>query len=230
MVNHAAIKASRDHCRFVTLKQLEWAKDKILMGSERKSAVISESVKKLTAYHEGGHALVALYTSGAHPLHKVTIMPRGQALGITMQLPKDDQTSTTKKQLLARLDVSMGGRVAEELIFGDDNVTTGCSNDLSVATNLARQMIMNFGMGSEFGYQSIQMDAYDKLSSETRSIIEAETKKILSEAYTRAQLVLEKHKEELDRLAKALLDYETLSADEVKRAIKGLIFSSFFSF
>ncbi len=179
MVNQAAIKASKDNARFVTTDHLEWAKDKILMGAERKSAVISPANKKITAYHEGGHALVSLYTDGAMPLHKVTVIPRGQALGVTMQLPADDQISITKTELNARMDVCMGGRVAEQLIFGEDNITTGASNDFQQATRIAQKMIINYGMSEKYGLVSISDDSLEKSSSETRSIVELEMKRLM---------------------------------------------------
>jgi ATP-dependent metalloprotease len=180
LVNHAAIKASKENSRYVTNEDLEWAKDKIMMGSERKSAVISPESKKLTAYHEGGHALVSLYTPGSMPLHKVTVIPRGQALGVTVQLPEGDQTSVTKKELLAKLDVCMGGRVAEEIIFGEENVTTGASSDLQSATRIAQSMVMSYGMSEEFGLATLHSSTYDKASSQSRAVVESETKRILN--------------------------------------------------
>lgn len=155
LVNVAAIKAARDKQSAVNQHSLEYAKDRILMGVERKSAFITEESRKLTAYHEGGHALVAMLTKGASPVHKATIMPRGNALGMVMQLPDKDDKSMTRKQLLAMLDVCMGGRVAEELIFGGDNVTTGASQDLTSATQIARAMVTEYGFSDRVGPQRL---------------------------------------------------------------------------
>ncbi|KAJ4850175.1 ATP-dependent zinc metalloprotease FTSH 11, chloroplastic/mitochondrial [Turnera subulata] len=185
LVNIAAIKAAVEGAERLTAAQLEFAKDRIIMGTERKTMFISEESKKLTAYHESGHAIVALNTEGAHPIHKATIMPRGSALGMVTQLPSSDETSISKKQLLARLDVCMGGRVAEELIFGQDHVTTGASSDLHTATELAQYMVV----------------------------------KLLREAYDRVKTLLRKHEKALHALANALLEYETLSSEEIKRTI-----------
>ncbi|KAL5128461.1 ATP-dependent zinc metalloprotease FTSH 11, chloroplastic/mitochondrial [Glycine soja] len=185
LVNVAAIKAAVEGAEKVTAAQLEFAKDRIVMGTERKTMFVSEESKKLTAYHESGHAIVALNTDGAHPIHKATIMPRGSALGMVTQLPSSDETSISKKQLLARLDVCMGGRVAEELIFGQDYVTTGASSDLHTATELAQYMVV----------------------------------KLLREAYDRVKALLKKHEKALHVLANALLEYETLSAEEIRRIL-----------
>ncbi|RDX74568.1 ATP-dependent zinc metalloprotease FTSH 9, chloroplastic/mitochondrial, partial [Mucuna pruriens] len=171
----------------------------------------------LTAYHESGHAIVALNTEGAHPIHKATIMPRGSALGMVTQLPSSDETSISKKQLLARLDVCMGGRVAEELIFGQDNVTTGASSDLHTATELAQYMVSNCGMSDAIGPVHIK----ERPSSEMQSRIDAEASvvKLLREAYDRVKALLKKHEKALHVLANALLEYETLSAEEIRRIL-----------
>ncbi|KAI0928719.1 ATP-dependent zinc metalloprotease FTSH 5, mitochondrial, variant 2 [Taiwanofungus camphoratus] len=176
MVNQAAVQASREGAKAVTLKHFEWAKDRIVMGTERRTAYISDEVKKMTAYHEGGHALVALYTDGAMPLHKVTCVPRGHALGITSQLPEDDRYSVSLKEYLAQIDVCMGGRVAEELIYGPENVTSGASSDLKQATRTARAMIKNWGFSDKIG-PVYYNDREDSISPKKRDEIEGEVRR-----------------------------------------------------
>ncbi|XP_031390632.1 ATP-dependent zinc metalloprotease FTSH 11, chloroplastic/mitochondrial [Punica granatum] len=215
LVNIAAIKAAVDGADKLASTQLEFAKDRIIMGTERKTMFISEESKKLTAYHESGHAIVAFNTDGAHPIHKATIMPRGSALGMVTQLPSSDETSVSKKQLLARLDVCMGGRVAEELIFGLDHVTTGASSDLQTATELAQYMVSNCGMSNAIGPIHIK----ERPSAEMQSRIDAEVVKLLRDAYDRVKALLRKHEKALHALANALLEYETLSAEEIKRIL-----------
>ncbi|XVF10024.1 hypothetical protein REPUB_Repub07fG0148500 [Reevesia pubescens] len=215
LVNIAAIKAAVEGADKLTSSQLEYAKDRILMGTERKTMFLSEESKKLTAYHESGHAIAAFNTEGAHPIHKATIMPRGSALGMVTQLPSSDETSISKKQLLARLDVCMGGRVAEELIFGQDHITTGASSDLNTATELAQYMVSNCGMSDAIGPVHIK----ERPSSEMQSRIDAEVVKLLREAYDRVKALLRKHEKALHALANALLEYETLSAEEIKRIL-----------
>ncbi|KAI8818046.1 peptidase family M41-domain-containing protein [Fimicolochytrium jonesii] len=221
LINHAAIKASKEGVRSVRMEDLEWAKDKIIMGSERKSAVITEHNKNLTAYHEGGHTLVALHTPGATPLHKVTVIPRGNALGVTVQLPEADKTNHTRKELYAMLDVCMGGRVAEEMIFGPDEVTTGASSDLQKATAVAREMVLSYGMSEKVGAVGYGEDGWDRLSPATKGVIEMEVKNLLDGAYARATHLLKTHKEELHRLARALMEHETLDVDEIRIVVKG---------
>ena len=197
-----------------------------MMGAERKSAALSPANRKLTAYHEGGHALVALRTEGAHPLHKATIVPRGMALGMVTQLPDDgdDGTSVTRRQLLAKLDVCMGGRVAEELVFGPGAVTTGASSDLEQATRLARAMVTKFGMSERLGAVSIPYGDSAALSPETRAAVEAEVKALLAAAYERASKVLKRHEADLHALAAELLDKETLSGGEIAELVgKGAV-------
>ncbi|KAG5103511.1 hypothetical protein JHK84_048480 [Glycine max] len=217
LINIAAIKAAMDGAKAVSMADLEHAKDKILMGSERKSAVISAESRKLTAFHEGGHALVAIHTDGALPVHKATIVPRGMALGMVTQLPDQDQTSISRKQMLARLDVCMGGRVAEELIFGENEVTSGASSDLRQATSLAREMVTKYGMGNEVGLVTHDYkDDGRSMSSETRLLIEKEVKQFLERAYNNAKTILTTHNKELHALANALLEHETLSGTQIK--------------
>ncbi|KAL2317922.1 hypothetical protein Fmac_031798 [Flemingia macrophylla] len=217
LINMAAIKAAMDGAKAVSMADLEHAKDKIIMGSERKSAVITEDSRKLTAFHEGGHALVAIHTDGALPVHKATIVPRGMALGMVTQLPDENETSISRKQMLARLDVCMGGRVAEELIFGENEVTSGASSDLMQATRLAREMVTKYGMGNEVGLVTHNYnDDGRSMSSETRLIIEKEVKQFLEKAYNNAKTILTTHNKELHALANALLEHETLTGSQIK--------------
>ncbi|KAK1375788.1 FtsH-like protease [Heracleum sosnowskyi] len=217
LVNVAALKAAMDGSKAVTMADLEYAKDKILMGSERKSAVISDESRKLTAFHEGGHALVAIHTAGALPVHKATIVPRGTSLGMVSQLPDKDETSISRKQMLARLNVCMGGRVAEELVFGENEVTSGASSDLKQATNLARAMVTKFGMSKQVGVVTHNYDDNGKsMSTETRLLIEEEVRELLESAYNNAKYILTTHEKELHALANALLERETLSGSQIK--------------
>ncbi|GAU31317.1 hypothetical protein TSUD_315260 [Trifolium subterraneum] len=217
LINVAALRAAKNGAKAVSTHDLEFARDKILMGSERKSVVISKKSRTKTAFHEGGHALVAIYTDGALPVHKATIVPRGVALGMVSQLPDKDQTSHSRKQMLAKLDVWMGGRVAEELIFGESGVTSGASSDLTKATNLARQMVTKYGMSAEVG--PVIHNYHDNgrsMSSETRLLIEKEVKNLLERAYNNAKIILTTHKKELHALANALLEHETLTGSQIK--------------
>ncbi|KAF8329157.1 uncharacterized protein EI90DRAFT_3146048 [Cantharellus anzutake] len=206
MINQAAIRAARNKSPAITLNDFEWAKDKILMGAERVSAYIPEDVKRSTAVHEGGHALVALYTPGSMPLHKVTCMPRGHALGITQRLPLNDRHSVTWLEYMADIDVSMGGRMAEELVYGKENVSSGASSDLRQATSIANSMIQNWGYSNKVGlaYYDVKDNS---ISTQKRHEIESEVDHMLSESAA--------------RLTDALVEYETLDANEVRRVIGG---------
>ncbi|KIL00403.1 hypothetical protein PAXRUDRAFT_821687 [Paxillus rubicundulus Ve08.2h10] len=220
MVNLAAIQAAKEGFKEVTLKHFEWAKDRIVMGAERKSAYIDDKNKLLTAYHEGGHALAALYTEGAMPLHKVTCVPRGHALGITSQLPENDMFSITQKEYKAMIDVCMGGRVAETLIYGEGGLTSGCSSDLQKATRTATQMVKNFGFSDRVG-PVFYNDQNGPVSPATSEKIDSEILNLLQQGESRVAKLLEEKKGELHRLAHALVEHETLSADEVRKVIKG---------
>ncbi|EDV20952.1 uncharacterized protein TRIADDRAFT_31113 [Trichoplax adhaerens] len=217
LVNQAAIKAALTSSSLVSMDHLEFAKDKIIMGPERKNATIEENNRRLVAFHESGHALVALYTRDALPVHKATIMPRGSALGMVTQLPEKDELSWSKKQLLARLDVCMGGRVAEELIFGDDSITSGAASDVQQATEIAKAMVAKYAMSEKAGL----VHYHDKNSPEAEAMIENEVRQLIKDAYERARNILKTHSTEHKRLAEALLRYETLNLEEIKTVIQG---------
>lgn len=184
LINQAAIKASKEGARAVRTSDLEWARDKIDVGPEIRSRVMPEKAQRLTAYHEGGHTLVTLYTQGATPLHKVTIISRGQALGITWSLPEMDKYDLTRREILARIDVCMGGRAAEELVNGADDVTTGAYSDLQSATGLARRYVMSYGMSDKVGLMQIDSDNISTLGSEMRAAIDQEVKAILDVCFS----------------------------------------------
>lgn len=220
VVNQAAIRASKNKAPKVGLEDLVWAKDKILMGAERRSAVIQQKDKVMTAYHEGGHALVAMLTEATTPLYKATIMPRGHALGLTQMLPELDKVSETKKEMMAQIDVCMGGKVAEELIYGADNVTTGASSDIQGATRIAYMMVTQAGMSEALGNVDLSTD-YARLSSETKQRIENEVRRLVEEGRERALKLLTTNREGLDRLAHALVEYETLSKEDMEKVVRG---------
>ncbi|XP_042254885.1 ATP-dependent zinc metalloprotease YME1L1-like isoform X2 [Thunnus maccoyii] len=219
LVNQAALKAAVDGKEMVTMKDLEFAKDKILMGPERKSVVIDKQNKTITAYHESGHAIVAFYTKDAMPINKATIMPRGPTLGHVSMLPENDRWSETRAQLLAQMDVSMGGRVAEELIFGDDHITTGASSDFDGATKIAKMMVTRFGMSDKLGVMTY--GDVTKQSPETQAAIENEVRALLKDSYERARSLLKTYSKEHKKLADALLTYETLDAKEIQMVLEG---------
>ncbi|XP_078790894.1 ATP-dependent zinc metalloprotease YME1L1 isoform X2 [Oryzias latipes] len=219
LVNQAALKAAVDGKDMVTMKELEFAKDKILMGPERRSAEIDEKNKIITAYHESGHAIVAYYTKDAMPINKATIMPRGPSLGHVSMLPENDRWSETRSQLLAQMDVSMGGRVAEEMIFGHENITTGASSDFDSATKIAKMMVTRFGMCEKLGVMTYT-DMTEQ-SPETQAAVEQEVRILLKESYDRAKTLLKTHTKEHKNLADALLMYETLDAKEIQLVLEG---------
>jgi cell division protease FtsH len=232
LVNEAALLAARKSKRMVTMAEFEEAKDKVLMGSERRSMVMTEEERKLTAYHESGHALVALCTPRHDPLHKVTIIPRGRALGVTMSLPEKDRYGYAKVELRSRLAMMFGGRVAEELVFGPDNVTTGAGDDIRQATNLARRMVTEWGMSERLGplrYSDNEEEVFlghsvtqrKNISEATAKVIDEEIRNLIEEAEAGARKILTEHEKELHVLANALLEYETLSGEEVKTLIAG---------
>ncbi|XP_051266093.1 ATP-dependent zinc metalloprotease YME1L1b [Dicentrarchus labrax] len=219
LVNQAALKAAVDGKDMVTLKELEFAKDKILMGPERRSAEIDKKNKMITAYHESGHAIVAYYTKDAMPINKATIMPRGPSLGHVSMLPENDRWSETRSQLLAQMDVSMGGRVAEEIIFGQEYITTGASSDFDSATKIAKMMVTRFGMCEKLGVMTYtDMTAQ---SPETQAAVEQEIRVLLKESYERAKALLKSRAKEHKNLADALLMYETLDAKEIQLVLEG---------
>ena len=217
LMNQAALKASVDGLNSITMAVLEYAKDKIIMGAERKSAVITAETARNTAYHEAGHAVVAVLTEGSQTIHKATIMPRGQSLGMVTTLPEGDQTSQSQKEMLAYIDMCMGGRVAEELVFGKDAVTSGASSDIQQATRMARAMVTKYGFSDEVGIVYHGGDTGEETASaETRALIDKEVKKMTDSAYKRAKDLLTKYSREHKLLAETMLEYETLTGDEVR--------------
>ncbi len=232
LVNEAALMAARRGKRSVAMSEFEHAKDKVMMGAERRSMVMTEDEKRLTAYHEAGHALCMLYAEGHEPLHKVTIIPRGRALGITMYLPERDKYSQSKIEIKAMLASLFGGRVSEELIFGPDKVTTGASDDIRRATQLARRMVTEFGFSEKLGrlrYAENEEEVFlghsvtqrKNVSEATAKLIDEEIRRLVDEGEEKAREILTARLDELHALAKGLLEYETLSADEIRRIIKG---------
>jgi cell division protease FtsH len=232
LVNEAALLAARRNKRVVAMEEFEDAKDKVMMGSERKSMVMTENEKKLTAYHEAGHAILAIHEPESDPIHKATIIPRGRALGLVMRLPEGDRISMSRAKLKADLVVAMGGRIAEELIFGHDKVTTGASSDIKMATDIARRMVTEWGMSDKLGplhYGADQEEVFlghsvahtKNLSDTTASVVDHEIRLIVDEAYARARKILTDRLGDLHTLAKALLEYETLNGDEIKGLLRG---------
>jgi cell division protease FtsH len=230
LVNEAALLAARRGKRLVAMQEFEDAKDKVMMGTERKSMVMTEDEKKMTAYHEAGHAIVSIYEAASDPIHKATIIPRGRALGMVMRLPERDNYSYHRDKMHANLSVSMGGRVAEELIFGYDKVSSGASSDIQYATSLARDMVTQWGMSDAMGplqyeerqegYLGYGMSQRSAMSDETARKIDAEIRKLVEGGHKRATELLTTHNEQLHLLANALLEFETLSGDEINQLLE----------
>ncbi len=230
LVNEAALLAARRGKRVVAMKEFEDAKDKVLMGPERRSMVMSQSEKELTAWHEAGHAIVAMKVPKADPVHKATIIPRGRALGMVMQLPEDDKLSMSKLEMTSRLAIIMGGRIAEEEKFGMDNVTAGAASDIQQATRLARAMVTRWGLSDEIGpvdygedqgqvFLGQQLVQSSSVSEETSKKIEEEVRKLIQQGMDDARDVMTKHRDQWSALAEALLEYETLTGDEIRDLI-----------
>jgi cell division protease FtsH len=232
IVNEAALLAARRNKAAVDMDDLDDAKDKVMLGLERRSMVLSEEERKLTAYHEAGHVLVSLHVPGADPIHKVTIVPRGRSLGVTHWLPEEDRHNYTKQFILSHLATAYGGRVAEELVFGPEKVTTGAAMDIQQATNMARRMVTQFGMSDVIGPIAIgdreaeiflgrEVVQRREVSERTAELVDTELKRILGDAFERARQILIEHREVLDRLAAALLERETLDREEVELVVAG---------
>ncbi len=232
LVNEAALLAARLGKRVVAMAEFEHAKDKVMMGAERRSLVMSEAEKRMTAYHEAGHALCAINDPDCDPVHKATIIPRGRALGLVMSLPEGDRLSESKGRLLARMKMAMGGRVAEELVFGPDKVSNGAAGDIKAATNIARVMVTEWGMSDKLGmiaYGDNSQEVFlghsvtqnKNVSEVTAREIDAEIKSIIDNAYGSAKALLTERLEELHRLARGLLEYETLSGDDIRTVLRG---------
>ncbi|MEE2655201.1 MAG: ATP-dependent zinc metalloprotease FtsH [Pseudomonadota bacterium] len=232
LVNEAALMAARRNKRLVTMAEFEDAKDKVMMGAERRSMVMSEDEKKLTAYHEAGHAIVALHVPKHDPLHKVTIIPRGRALGVTMSLPERDALSMSRVQLESKIAMAFGGRIAEKLIFGNENVTTGAANDIRQATSMARSMVTEYGFSDKLGplrYSDNEEEVFlghsvaqkKNVSDATAKLIDEEVRRLVDTGMVTAERILTENNNELEILAQALLEYETLSGEEIAALLRG---------
>ena len=232
LVNEGALLAARRNHEKVYMADLEDAKDKVMMGAERKSMVMKDEERKLTAYHEGGHAICAVKVKGNDPLHKVTIVPRGRTLGVAWTLPEDDRVSVTREQLEANLVKAYGGRVAEELVFGRDRVTTGAASDIQQATGLARRYVSQWGLSDEIGpilvgdneqelFLGREIQTRREVSERTAQLVDSEVSRVIKEAYQRAKAVLQENMDLLHTVAAALLDRETLTGDEVAALSRG---------
>lgn len=234
LVNEAALMAARRDKRLVTMQEFEDAKDKVMMGAERRSSAMTQAEKELTAFHEAGHAIVAINVPASDPVHKATIVPRGRALGMVMQLPEGDRYSISYNWMISRLAIMMGGRVAEELKFGKDNITAGASSDIEQATKLARSMVTRWGFSEKLGfvaYGDNQDEVFlghtvarqQNISEETAHVIDEEVRKFIDEAHKQAKRILTEKKKEWTLLAEGLLEYETLTGEEIKEVIAGKI-------
>jgi len=232
LVNESALLAARRGKRLVTMHEFEDAKDKVMMGAERRTLVMTEDEKRLTAYHEGGHAIVALHVPSTDPVHKATIIPRGRSLGMVLQLPERDQLSMSLQQMTSRLAILMGGRVAEELIFGREKVTSGAASDIEQATKLARSMVTRWGLSKELGnvaYGENQEEVFlghsitrqQNVSEETSRKIDKEIRRLVDEGHEEAQRILSENADDLETLAQGLLEFETLSGEEINDLLKG---------
>jgi len=230
LVNEAALMAARSNRRFVTMEDFESAKDKVMMGAERRSMVMSEDEKKLTAYHEAGHAVVGLHVPEHDPIHKATIIPRGRALGLVLSLPERDQLSVSYRKYKSKIAMAMGGRVAEELTFGEDAVTSGAASDIQQVTKIARAMVTQFGFDPELGYvdyaneQQSYLGSYgggSNHSSMTQKMIDDKVRQLVQEGYDTAKRILTEHADDLENLAQGLQEYETLTGPEIKRVMRG---------
>ena len=230
LINESALLAARKNKRIVTMQEVEDSKDKVMMGAERRSMVMTEEDKKLTAYHEGGHAIVAINEKASDPIHKATIIPRGTALGVVWTLPERDKYSHSREYLKANISKAMGGRIAEELIFGHEKVTSGAASDIQMATKLAKDMVTRFGMSTELGPQTYgenedevflgrSITRHQQISEDTAKKVDAEIRKIVDAGYQRAKKILTEKIDDLHKLAKALLLYETLTGGEIKDLI-----------
>ncbi|PCI34323.1 MAG: cell division protein FtsH [Alphaproteobacteria bacterium] len=232
LINEGALLAARKGKRVIAMIDFEEAKDKVMMGAERRSMVMSEEEKRMTAFHEAGHALVAAKCPASDPIHKATIIPRGRALGMVMRLPERDSYSYAREKMYADLAVAMGGRVAEEICFGYDKVSSGASGDIAMATRLARSMVTKWGMSDKLGmlqYGDNQEEVFlghsvsrsHDISDETAKIIDEEIRRIVDESYAHAKKILTEHRDMLDKIGNALLEYETLTGDDINNILAG---------
>jgi len=232
LVNEAALFAARANCRVVEMEHFEKAKDKIMMGAERKSMVMSDQEKKLTAYHEAGHAIVGLKVPSHDPVYKVSIIPRGRALGVTMFLPEEDRYSFSKERLESQLSSLFGGRIAESIIFGDESVTTGASNDIQRATGIARNMVTKWGLSERLGplmytedegevFLGHSVTRHKQMSDETAHLIDEEVRNIIDRNYSRAETILRENDDKLHSMANALIKYETIDTEQINDIMEG---------